>query len=182
MQIEKYYESRYAMEQLNHSECVDHDNIGWTSGVLVNGIPFEAELWVMDNELSMSVMIPEVLSEQLESSEQIEFNMEDNTVISCCARIENGVLKVGLDDVGIVYDDEVIIRYVEFLEEFGLVTFCGEEYNGGGHRYRDKSGNHIIEVIVTLNSNGKTFAETPLAFRGFGENKHSFFMYKKMHI
>jgi hypothetical protein len=198
MSSKNYYESRYVMEGLNHSLCIGKENLGWTSGILSNGVPFEAELWVFDQELCMSVMMPEFMSTPLEADEQadadmdvnvdmdidndIDQDLEDHTVVSSYERIESGLLKVGLFDRGTVYDNLTVIQYVEFLEKFGLIAFCGEEYNGGVHLYRDKAGNPIVEVIITLISQGEHCAETPLIFQSFGNGPKRFFMYKKMHI
>lgn len=46
-----YYESIYPMAGLNHSECIGSENLGWTKGVLSDGVPFEAEMWMMDGRL-----------------------------------------------------------------------------------------------------------------------------------
>lgn len=190
MSSKNYYESRYTMEGLNHSLCIGKENLGWTSGLLSNGVPFEAELWVFDQELCMSIMMPEFMSTPFEADEQANANIDmdidndvkDHTVVSSYERIESGLLKVGLFDRGIVYDNLTVIQYVEFLEEYGLIAFCGEEYNGGVHLYRDKAGNPIVEVIITLISQGEHCAETPLIFQSFGHGPKRFFMYKKMHI
>ena len=41
----------------NHIKDVGRDNLGYTQGIFVDGIPFEAELWSYGEELNVSFVI-----------------------------------------------------------------------------------------------------------------------------
>ena len=174
-----FYESSYKMSGLNHTEEVSVENIGWTHGVLSNGVPFEAELWVMDNELTICIIIPEIF--KCDDEIEYECDVEENEVFED-ERTESSILKIGTYDRGYVTDHALIIKYVEYLEEFGLITFLSNHRNGGVHLLRDREGNNIVAVMITLCTIKQAYAETPLVFKGFKNNQQRLFMYKKMHI
>lgn len=175
----KYYEAAYTMAGLNHTECVGEENLGWTKGVLSDGVPFEAELWLMDEELTLCVMLPDIFKTDNDETSQEAGECKRGKRQE---RQESCVLKIGTFDRGYAQDFHTIIKYVEYLEESQLVEFCGERRNGAVHLFRDKEGNDIAGIIITLNEAGDIFAETPLVFKSFQTGNQRIFMYKKMHI
>ena len=66
-----YYESIYPMAGLNHSECIGSENLGWTKGVLSDGVPFEAEMWMMDGRLVLCVVLPELFKEEVVEDQNV---------------------------------------------------------------------------------------------------------------
>ena len=89
---------------------------------------------------------------------------------------------MGTIDRGFSEDYNVIISFVEYLEEFQVVNFHGEYRNGAVHLLEDKEGNHIVGVIITLKENGEVFADTPLVFKNFDNRCNKIVMYNKMHV
>jgi hypothetical protein len=74
-------------------------------------------------------------------------------------------------DEGIETDDEITIRYTDFLIENGLVTFVSDMYNGAVFNRIDKMGNSLVKIIITLSSDGYVYAKTNLDFMEFPVNK-----------
>ncbi|MBQ8279062.1 MAG: hypothetical protein IJZ23_04400 [Roseburia sp.] len=174
-----YYEATFTMAGLNHTRCVGEENLGWTKGVLSNGIPFEAELWMMKGDLTLCVMMPEIFqSRQKGTGKNVEeLDIEDNS--DFVLKEESCILKIGMIDRGYTQDFDTIVNYVEYLEEFGLVEFVDRYRNGMVHFFTDCEGNNIASVIITLNEKGDIYAETPLVFRNFPGTEPRVLMYKK---
>lgn len=178
--MEYFYESDYELPKLNHHLNVGEENIGWTWGVMANGVPFEAELWVKNGEVNISVFLPEIiLKVEYEDPDQTS---HDVTILPGKLKEGCGILKVGLMDRGYVTDYDTVITYVDFLEEYELIEFYGGERNGKIHRFCDKEGNETVEVMVALNTEEGFIGETPLVFRPFGTKSDHFVMYKKLYI
>lgn len=177
-----YYESIYPMAGLNHSECIGSENLGWTKGVLSDGVPFEAEMWMMDGRLVLCVVLPELFKEEMVEDQNVVEVIEHSKETRAFEQLDSGVLKMGTKDRGFSEDYNVIISFVEYLEEFQVVNFHGEYRNGAVHLLEDKEGNHIVGVIITLKENGEVFADTPLVFKNFDNRCNKIVMYNKMHV
>ena len=177
-----YYESVHPMAELNHSECIESENLGWTKGVLSDGVPFEAEIWMRDGRLTLCVVLPEIFKEESTEDKNVVEVVEHSRETSTFEQLDSGVLKMGTVDRGFSEDYNVIISFVEYLEEFRVVNFHGEYRNGAVHLLEDKAGNPLAGVIITLKENGEVLADTPLVFKDFNKGCNRIVMYNKMYI
>ncbi len=170
-----YKETLYDFPICNHCESVSEENIGYTQGILKDGIPFEAELCQTKDELTLQVILPlikdfydeETLRKIKES--QDEFNKENDILLPNVESIDATILAIGMIDGG-YSDDPSLFIYVDYLEENDLVRFKTAYKNGALHYLEDSSGNHLVGVLITLEEHGKVLAETKLRFRPFKKN------------
>ena len=161
-----YYESFTDFPICNHSVSINQNNIGYTQGILDGGIPFEAELWNNANGQSPSVVMPEIfIVEQMDN-----ISDEYRKVVTYRNQAESmheGVLTIGMVDCGVIDDFDLTIKYVDFLEEKGLIEFVAEMRNGTVFLNTDIEGHDLVNVTITLKEDGNFFATTPLQFRNF---------------
>ena len=144
-----------------HARGVDKNNIGFVQGILDDGIPFEAELWRNEIGLNMSIVMPDVLSCQriktgLVEGDIVGFHNQEQ-------RIHRGVLAIDMVDNGVCDDLNIIINYVDFLEEKGVLSFVGEMRNGVVLFVTDVAGKELVYITVTLEED-EVFATMPLHF------------------
>lgn len=152
-----YYESLYRMVEMNHSEHVGSENLGWTRGVLSDGVPFEAEMWMRDGRLTLCVVLPEIFKKEETEDKNVVEVVERSRETSTFEQLDSGVLKMGTVERGFSEDYNVIISFVEYLEKLQMVEFYGEYRNGAVHLLEDKEGNHLAGVIITLKGNGDSW-------------------------
>ena len=135
-------------------------------GILKNGVPFEAELW--KNEISVNMSV--VMSKQFEVSDKKANPLKKGNLIGFHNEVEdihNGILTIGMVDGGISTELSVTVKYVEYLQENGLVEFVGDMENGSVFYVTDIEGKDLVYVTVTLSENGEEFAKTSLEFMNF---------------
>lgn len=161
-----YYEAISSFPICNHTESVSKDNIGYVQGIMKSGIPFEAELWVNENGKNISVVMPEVFVNLGKENVSIK---KDNLVgfHNQVDYIHNGVLTIGMVDGGVSTELDVIMQYVDYLKENGIVEFIGGMENGTVFYVTDIEGKDLVYVTVTLAEQKTIFAKTPLHFREF---------------
>ena len=56
-----FMESAMDFPVCNHTVGVGKENLGYTQGIIAGGIPFEAELWEMNDTLNLSIIMPEII-------------------------------------------------------------------------------------------------------------------------
>lgn len=160
-----YYEARYPFPICNHVKELSANNLGYTQGIMSNGVPFEAELWKSKNSVNVSFVLPELIF-----SEKRESGLQCGNVIGFHNQVErfcNGILNIGMVDNGQIDDFEEVIQYIDFLKENGLIEFTGQVENGAGFRCVDMEGNDLIYLVVTLEEDDEELAEVFLEFRDF---------------
>lgn len=165
-----YYEVPFPVPVCNHSKDIGVENIGFTQGLLVDGTPFEAELWQDGENLSMTIIIPE----------RYEYFNGDEDYKNDCFKdgriIPNGdeyeihdysALIAGMEDRGFVESMEVIQRYLYYILRLKLISFKEDYYIASVQLLRDVDGNDVAAVNIVLRYNDNNMAETPLNFRDF---------------
>ena len=190
-----YLEGDFDMPPCNYTECVDGDNLGYTQGIIGDGIPFVAELWKNDMGKNMSVLIPNIYpgeciyvnetEEDLnhineEPEEGSESKSTEKKIKKSKIRVGNrvgfnydvatvhlGILSIGLYMLGEVYDLDMIVDYVDYIEENGLFKFLGSVCNGSVTILEDEDGFEYAYIAVMLDSEGVEEAVTDLNFRHF---------------
>ena len=113
------------------------------------GIPFEAELWSNANGQSLSVVMPEIfIVEQMDN-----ISDEYGKVVTYRNQAESmheGVLTIGMVDCGVIDDFDLTAKYVDFLEEKGLVEFVTEMRNGTAFLNTDIEGYDLVNATITF--------------------------------
>lgn len=161
----------------NHKDCVNGDNIGYVQGMLEDNRPFEAELFLGNGECTLGVIMPivdeiESAVARLETRSASCLKNEKGNVIGFVKQVEtqdNGVLPIGMVELGETDDLDITCKYVDFLEGLGVVKFLTAERNGYIEYYNDIHGTELVRVLVILQyANGEVVATTPFRFRKFG--------------
>ena len=81
--------------------------------------------------------------------------------------MHEGVLTIGMVDCGVIDDFDLTVKYVDFLEEKGLIEFVTEMRNETVFLNTDIEGHDLVNVTITLQEDGDFFPTTPLQFRDF---------------
>lgn len=160
----KFTESGSSFPVCNHTRCVDKNNIGYVQGIINDGTPFEAELWRNKMGLNISFVMQDKLQHQREKKKLVEgdligFHNQEQ-------REHQGILTIGMVDDGICEDMDIIISYVEYLENNGLISFAGNMRNGMILYVTDIEGKELVYITITLEED-TVFATTPLKFIRF---------------
>ena len=172
--------SKWSFPVCNHRECVTKDNIGYVQGMLADNRPFEAELFLGNNECSIGLIMPVIDAiESMFNNDKAQntsfLKDEKSNVLGFVRQAEtqdNGILPIGMVELGEIDDLGVISQYVEFLEDIGVIRFLSSERNGYVEYYRDVQGSNLVRVVVTLQyENGESVATTPFMFRRFGSGE-----------
>ncbi len=179
-------ESGYCMESYmafpvcNHTVEIGKENLGYTQGIMMDGVPFEAELWTNDTETCVSFILPEEVLEIQDDDEEEglwleevpyeEKGVPDNTVEGIELSKESAdysVLDIGMVDRGYINEVDVIEEYVSYLEDMGLLEYTTKLRNGTLRFLTDVEGHNVVCVIISLLIDGEVQARTPLNFRAF---------------
>lgn len=165
-----YVEANSEFPVCNH-DGADEDNMGYTVGLFNDGTPFEAEYWGDGNSYSISVIIPE--KKEFISDDRNNIQNDSNIVgfHNWVMSYDNAILCQGMVDEGIEEELIVIQKYVDYLIDIGIVTFCSEVLNGAVFYRIDILGNHLAEIKINLKENGEELAKTKLNFKKFPNTK-----------
>lgn len=157
----------------NYTDQVDNCNVGYTQGVAGDGTPFVAELVRIEEETSLSVVIPceypcdvdaSTGSDSLIVGNVTGFRME-------VPFVDMGILDIGMRDLG---EEEVLQRCIDLIERIetlGLVQFLGPMHNGIVLYRMDGHDREVAKIIITLQEGNDEMASTPLHFRPFPAQK-----------
>ena len=169
--VAAYYLAEKPFPVCNHTQKVDSANKGFCQGILVDGCPFEAEIWESGNVRLMGIILPQLeLPERDPEEDKTSDSAEHGNVIGFhngADYPEESVLWFGMVDHGQEEELKVIRYYIDYLKEAGLVSFPGDMENGAIFYCTDIAGNDLAKVNITLEENGEVLAETPLTFRPF---------------
>lgn len=170
-----FFQTKQQFPVCTSSPDISDENLGWTAGVLVDGVPFVAELWQIADEQSITVIIP--LQESLLPNWQgvviavedatypeedvLESKEGDFTVRSASALT---------DKMGILDDfttQEQLVAHVNYLCNMGVIAFTDIYENGGIQVLKDLSGHPVVAIHISLTMDGITVAHTSLEFQSF---------------
>ena len=146
--------------------------------MVADGTVFVAERFLgITNEdgsrnTAVAFMVPLAGSDnQVQAEPSGTGSLTDGNVVGYRAQTlsaDNGVLDIGMYDLGQETEAEAVIPLVSFLEEAGLIRFTGPVENGAVfYRYDGHTEQEVARIIVTLEDSGKVCAETPLHFQRF---------------
>lgn len=171
MDGKKYIESIMDFPVCNHTQGVSENNIGYVSGLIKGGIPFEAEAFQYGEgdelQKEISILLPVMRKEvsrleSIECSQEIIVGFEYEISIS-----DLSVLTIGMVEHEQELDADVVRHYVEFLENNDIIRFIGSVQSGSVFYFTDVNGNDFAQVHVGLITYGRQEAITPLQFRSF---------------
>lgn len=166
MSMKTYEEATIDFPVCNHIKFVNENNLGYIQGIMSNGLPFEAELWLLNGIMNLSVIMPDVIN--LESTGKNLLN--DGKVAGFhneVSAVNGGVLAIGMLDRGMVEDLDVIIEYISLLKEYDIVEFLSEMENGAVQLVTDINGNDFAHIMIMLEKDDELLAATELNFRDF---------------
>ncbi len=165
--IPTYQEMRYNFPVCNYINGVENRNIGYSQGVTRTGIPFVAEVYRVDQDVALKIILPETCicevildDEKCESLEVISFEREED-------KVDNSVLDIGMVDRGYYSNKDIMELYLCLLENADIIQFENEMRNCGLHYLTDVNGNDFVGVIITLVDKGVTTCRTSLDFNSF---------------
>lgn len=173
-----YITSNYETPICNHVQGLTHENIGYTSGILIDGIPFEAELYEYETEkgknVDIGVMLP-LLNERIishkDNSNVTEFAYEITAK-------ENGILPIGMLDNGYEEDDDIIHWYVNLINENKLINFTSCWWNGSVRYLTDVRGTKLAYVVISITVQDEEHAQSNLIFKNFPIRKNNPYNFK----
>lgn len=168
-----YYETKYDFPVCNHKEHITDDNIGYAVGITSDGVPFEAEIYTAGETMSINVIMPSIFDSD-EDDTDIEDVDDNGNVLGFRNTFEikdNGILDIGMVDDGEEDYDEVVKKYVGFLEKAEIISFASNILNGTVEYRVDILGNDLAKISVTLKEGDDFWAYTDLDFRSFETDK-----------
>lgn len=162
--MEDLYED-YPELACNHTKKTQNISFGYRSGILDEGMPYEVELYMVDDMLQMSIVLP-----------LIEEFHDDNEEFPCD---DDGEFTVIKEYVGEDYDCNLLVgkfrgnrqisfdamlNYVNLLMEEEMFCFLDGNSNNGAASYVDDDDNEVVEITVTLHDGYEVVAETDIVF------------------
>lgn len=175
----KYMELGMDFPLCNHTQGIGPENVGYQTGVMDDGQPFEVEVYTYgdgDEKMSeLALIMPDIYVEE----DDLDDDMEDNedgleadksNVIGFSYEVEMkdySVLPIGMVVRGQETSFPIIKWYVDYIEEMGIVEFLGDVRGGSVFYYTDANGNDLVQVRVNLISNGKEEGRMHFSLRQF---------------
>ena len=167
---EGYYTSNYDYTVCNNTDGVTEKNLGFVKGIIAGGVPFEAELFEKDENLTMAVIIPTIYNYACKDKENDELSDKNTNIIVMHYEAESAdysVLDIGMVDDAMEESTDVVRNYVDFLANNDIVTFAFNLLNGAVLYSRDVLGNELAKVLITLREGEDLWAYTNLNFTEF---------------
>ena len=179
-----YYTSSYDYPICNHTDEVTDDNLGYVKGITAGGVPFEAELFEKDENMTMAVILPAIFTDAYEGEDDGELSDENTSITAMHYEMESvdcSVLDIGMVDDAMEENMDVVKDYVYFLENNGIVTFASDLRNGAVLYRIDLLGNNLAKVLITLREGEEFVAYTDLDFYEFPK-KHKNYVNHKLKV
>jgi hypothetical protein len=168
-----FFQSDYEYPVCNHTKGVTAANMGFARGVTVSGVPFEAEVTSKNGVMMLAVVIPAIFNDDSEDVDE-GFSDENDHITALHYELESSddtVLDIGMVDVAVEEDIEIVTNYVDFLIESGLVDFSSNMVNGTVLYRNDALGNSLAKILITMQDGDDVWAYTDLLFDDFPANK-----------
>lgn len=160
-------EAMYPFPICNHTQDVGKENIGYTQGITMDGIPFEAELECGAGEKTVHIILPEI--PEFYDNEDVTY-IQDGKVLPfrvTATSTDYGVLKIGMVDKQKEFTMKTLENYTYYLEKIGILNFTNQYYNGAMWALTDIEGNDLVEISVALKTKDLFYAECNLNFKPF---------------
>lgn len=176
----KYFEAGIPVPICNHNpELVEACNVGYTTGIISDGTPFEAEIWEENDKVGLSIFLPLYplgIQEYIEKHKAKERDRKelvvdgeklvDHMLEDIMEYSWASVLAQGMEEYSVDTDNDVII-YANYLEKAGIFKYTTKVCNGVLHFLTDLVGNRIVCLDVLLMQDGTQLAGTNLKFNLF---------------
>jgi hypothetical protein len=160
----------------NHTKGVTAENMGFARGVTVSGVPFDAEVTSKNGVMMLAVVIPAIFNDACDDVDaDSKLSNENGHITAMHYELESSddtVLDIGMVDVAVEEDIEIVTNYVDFLIESGLVDFASNMVNGTVLYRIDALGNSLAKILITMQDGDDVWAYTDLLFDDFPANKN----------
>lgn len=169
-----YVEAIFPAPSCNHTlkDPENQDFIGYTTGILSYGIPFEAEVWCTEGVTSMAVVMARLDRFKNENFVENVSDIEDEVVVEF-SKDENDlakrtwatVLTDGMTNAKEEPNETEKTNYLVLLNDCGILDYKTKNIYGYVQALVDLEGNECIALIANLHDEVMTWAETGLGFR-----------------
>ncbi len=164
-----YILTDYETPVCNHTIGLTKENFGYAAGILIDGVPFEAETFEYETKQGRNIDIGIVLP-RLNPVIGDKSKPEEDNLVGFEYEIDamyNGVLIQGMIDDGMEEDDDIIHWYVDYIEQNELIHFTSNLWNGSVRYCVDSRGNVLAYVTVSMSINSEAHAYTNLKLNDF---------------
>ena len=161
-----FVESVYDMPIINHTKGFTDENFGYAQGITQDGMPFAAEVYDVDEREILVLYIPAIYSFS-EDKDNLYDEANRITELSKEKKNEIDVLDIGMIDAGDESDENLILRYIEYVTSLELVTFISEEYNGSVSYRIDQDDNELAKITITLVESEGFYGMTDIDMKSF---------------
>ena len=168
----------------NHIKEIGSENIGYQTGMLDDGLPFEVEEYEYgkgDSKVrELALIMPDLYVDEEDCEEpedafdyaegempKIEGFHYEMELKECC------VLPIGMVFRGQEDNFTIISWYQEFLESMGIVEYISDLRSCSVFYYTDINGNDLVQIRTGLITNGKEEAVSHIELRNFPNRKSS---------
>ncbi len=191
-----YTEGYHDFPVCNHVVGIGPENVGYTTGITWDGLPFEAEVYSYgegEKQIKEFAIIFPDLGVEEDDCEEYEYEFDyaeesndedkdwryteyykkktkESNVTGFSYEIELrdfSALPIGMVDRGQESSLKIIQWYLEYVEGLGLVEFISSMRSCSVFYYTDVNGNDLVQVRTGLITNGIVEARTDLDFREF---------------
>jgi hypothetical protein len=123
--------------------------------------------------MMLAVVIPAIFTDACGNMDE-KFSDENGHITAMHYNVESSddtVLDIGMVDVAVEENIEIVTNYVDFLIESGLVDFSSNMVNGTVLYQTDALGNSLAKILITMQDGDDVWAYTDLLFDDFPANK-----------
>lgn len=153
-----YIQTRYPFPECNYKH-ITLENIkykGFSQGILLDGVPFVAELYLKRQQRdTVAVFVLPYL-------EQMNVN---NQRRGAQKRLQYSVLCEGLQIVDETIGERTLSSYLQYLEHMNLVNIPKNDLEAYAQVFYDKAGHKIVAIEIILSNLEKTEILIPLQFQ-----------------
>lgn len=127
-----FKEMYYPMPICNHTRGVGKENVGYTQGITIDGIPFEAELVEIEGKRDIHIIMPEI-TDFYEEGEDANCVPDNDTVKGLVQQVTNHynfILADGMVDNQVEFSLNTMQNYLDYNEALkGYGTLKYDSYN-----------------------------------------------------
>ena len=175
VEAKKYLQAQYPFPECNYAVKTKTgvQSIGYSQGILEDGVPFVAELLRggAQNDASVVFVLPYL--ERMNQMEELTNNKE--TGLSCKRyhlqsqkqRVWNTVLCDGMIDTNEKMEQKVVNSYLQYLIFMNLLYIQKTDIEGFVHVLYDRAGHKVVAIEITLIHYHRVNGLVPLKFEPF---------------